>query len=287
MIIVPNLLQRLVAHYGVDAEALGLEMQGAKRVRTRTWLAGRNGTPRHEIQSLPTAFPPFKGVITDKVLRIEQMNLGNRAFYSSGETFSRIILPWPDLPETIIAGMIGRPLSQLIGHPGIGQAMIVTAIGEKDDGGDKKLSINFEMPLAPLRKVATEPSRLHCSQDIDLNEIISRTHDRINAPALDPEILRDSRRWAEAIGTSSLSMLGLQTAHPVKGDAVLIAMSFPYSKDTAKSVGRAGVGAWFDRNTYAWNMEPTTRSLEWLSGFLETRDVVIGPDGAIHCKRKP
>lgn len=115
MIIVPDILQRLVQHYGIDAKMLSEECLSAERVRTRTWLAGSNGTSRTVLESLPSAFPPFKGHINEGILRVEMLKLASGVMFESRKRISRIKMPWPNIPEIVISASVDRPLEQLIG----------------------------------------------------------------------------------------------------------------------------------------------------------------------------
>lgn len=285
MIIVPDIMQRLVQHYGVDALKLSAECEKAERVRTRTWLAGRGGTPRRELESLPSAFPPFKARIDEGVMRIERLRLGYGAIFESGKTYFRITMPWPNLPETLITALPGRPLAQLLGHAGIGNNVIIINTKMRDDDGEIKMIINVDMPHNLLKEVDTTSSQLPDDEGPNLDAIIHQSHDVIDAPAFSEEAMLDTRKWGDELGTTAHKVVGLSLIKPFKQDAPHVALRFPYSKDTAAIVGKSGVGAWFDRNSYAWHIEPTQRSLVWLAEFLETQDVIIGPDGRIHCRR--
>lgn len=284
MVTVPDILQRLVAHHGVDAVALVNELGGHDRVRTRTWMAG-SGTPRHVLQCLPSAFPPFKALVVDRELRIERLRLGGGAVFQNGATFSRIVMPWPELPETIVAALPGRPLSELLGHPGIGRTTTIVSVARRDEDDEPHMVLRLDMPRDALQPVDTTPSAAVVTQIPEIDEIIGETHQRIDAPALSDESAVDTRTWREELGVPALKILGLRIERPVRDDEAHIAIRFPYDKDTVALVGRAGMGAWFDRNTYAWQLEPTARAVEWLREFVATRDVVIGPDGHISCRR--
>lgn len=282
--IVPDILQRLIAHHGIDVVALRDELSQHGRHRTRTWLAG-GGTPRHVIQTLPTAFPPFKAVVVDGELRVEMLRLGAGATFESGATYSRLSMPWPDLPETIIDALPGRPLSQLIGHPGIGRTTTITRVTMKDDDDIPRMVLVLDMPRASLTAVDTAASERDITSAPQIEAIIEETHDVLDVPALDEESTVDTRTWAAAIGPGTRRIIGLRVEYPVTPDEAHIAIRFPYDKNMVDTVGRAGMGAWFDRNGYAWQLEPTARAIAWLREFMATCDIVVGPRGRIHCRR--
>lgn len=286
MIVVPDIVQRMVAHHGVDVVALDRELRLHQHVRTRTWMAGGGGTPRHVLETLPTAFPPFKAHVFEGRLRVERMRIGQDAFLEGGATFVRLAMPWPQLPDTILAALPGRPLADLVGHPGIGADTRILKVGARDNGGVTLIVLGLDMPHAALAPVDTTPSRKMVTHDLALDALISETHEAMGMPALDGTVVVDSRTWHALLEMPGASIAGLRIEHPAMQDDPHIALRFPYDKAVALGVGRAGVGAWFDRKAYAWQIEPTPRAIEWLRTFLATRDVIVGPDGRIHRRRR-
>jgi hypothetical protein len=133
MVTVPLVLQRLVDIHGVDARALACELVGD--VRTRTWPSTSPGVVR--IAALPDDFPRFRGSVTGDRLRITAMRLTEDVVFSTSARAARLTMPWPALPDTLVAALPGRALADLVGHPAIDPQtrILAQSRSEHADGG--------------------------------------------------------------------------------------------------------------------------------------------------------
>jgi hypothetical protein len=279
-VLVPDIFQRLVEIHGVDVAHLHGELEG--KIRTRTWPGSDAG--RAELQTLPDDFPRFKGVVVADVLRIQGMRLPGEVVFSTGSAFARIDMPPPVLPETVISALAGRRLEELLGHPAIGPAPVISAASRTLDArGAAVLRLDLDMPLRRLTQ-GRPPTRTTEREIPDLDALTALTHERTGAPPVDDAVATDPRLWSGLL--PPWRIFGLRSERSAHDESPVVALRFPYDRKTVAAVARAGCGAWFDRDTYSWRILPTGDSLTALSRLLaEMADIVITPDGALHIRR--
>jgi hypothetical protein len=278
--LVPVLFQKLVGMHGVDAVRLAREMHG--KVKTRTWPG--TAIDRHDLGSLPDAFPRFKGEVVAGVLRIETLRLTDGDTLTAMHRHTRLETALPALPDSVLAAMPGRRLAEIIGHPAVDAVTTVTGVDvRKAPDGSPRLVLELDMHRVPLSIIDLPRTIVPRHGPADLDELISRTHARATGiPVMTDGDLTDPRLWHGIVGRA-WSMVGLSNEVSMAGGDPVVAVRFPYDRRLATALGRAGAGAWFDRTSYSWRVQPGPGQLDRLSDFLgRCADVVIGPDGHLH-----
>lgn len=281
MIAVPILFQRLLDMHGIDVTALALELDAPGPVRSRRWPAGEQG--RRPLASLNDDFPRFKGQMANGLLRIDAMRLREDCAFIARVRVTRLTIPRPELPDTVIAALPGRRLAQLLDHPAVDHETTILSFTEEIGWkGRRDLAMELDMPrVGMVQRVAVATART--AEPVDLARLIARTHTAIaGAPVMQPAMRFDPRSWEAALD-GRYGMVGLTcdaADHPVM-------VRFPYDPDRVHGIGRGGFEAWFDRGSYCWRVPARDASLDSLSEFLrEHADIVIAPDGSLHLLRR-
>lgn len=274
------MFQKLVGMHDVDVARLLGELVG--KVKTRTWPG--TAIDRRDIESLPDDFPRFKGTVMEGVLRVECLRLTENATFTASARLTRLTIPRPTLPESVVGAMAGRRLADVIDHPAIDAVTTVTGVRDvRSADGLWTIVLDLDMHRVPLHETGEPVMPRMRHRAPDLNALASRTHVAIpGAPRMPADALGDPRTWRGVIDRD-WSMIGLANETSSTDGAPVLAVRFPYDRRMAATFGRAGTGAWFDRTTYSWRVDPGPDQLERLSSFLARHaEIVIGPDGTLY-----
>lgn len=282
MLKVPVLFQNLLRIHAVDVRRFADDTCMEGGIRTRTWPG--SGADRRVLTSLPQSFPRFKGRIAEGSLRIEAMRVTNKAVFSAMPRYTRLTMPLPQIPETILDGMDGQRLCQLLSHPAIDTHTVITGHRmEQDSTGEWQLHLELEMESVDMQPVESGGGSIRLP---DLEGLIASTHARIEGSPLMPENVRsDPRQWEKALD-NRYRVIGLALSRDPVDGRPLVTVRFPYDRSRMRAIGRDGVGAWFDRDIYAWQLAVTSGVMDGLSEFLGRHaDIIVAPDGSLHFKR--
>lgn len=279
-VLVPSAFLRLVHAHAVDVAALRRELVGD--VRTRTWPSGGTGIA---LDSLPDDFPRFHGTVSAGRLTLKSIDLSTRVRLVLGRRASRIIMPMPDLPETLLAAFTGRRLDEMVCHAAIGPDAIVMGTSEGvDRGGRPVLTIAIDMDWVQLRDGDGRTGTPAPRTGTPVEEMIVGTHEALADPRMPLEALVDPRSWEKGFDHR---VVGITPATSGPDGAPAFDVRFPYDPERVAAIGRGGFGAWFDRDAYAWRVPDTDAGRTGLRSFLEMHaDVVVGPDGRLHTRRQ-
>lgn len=280
------LFQRLLVHHGVDTAALRGELAGS--VRSADYM-DRQGL-RKVLESIPTGFPRFKAKVLAERLVVEKLRFKNdNVFSSTGTLFRLSIARPPALPITILNALVGSSITDLVAGPAFSPEMQIksAASGQRTEAGISFpcLDLELEIPLmaltdAPGRNQSTSPAP-------DLMNVLQAGYAPIAAEtaaeivdAIDPA---DPRGWQDDIGYAG-TMIGLRVEQRRRSPH--ICLRTPFSREIASAIGRGALGAWFDRETYAWCIAPgdfdPQRLLEAMAPFtpiviLDQQRAVLRP----------
>lgn len=272
--IVDLLFQNLVDLHGVDADALTDELSGP--VRTPDYPG--KGNAREVLGSLPAGFPRFRGNARDDRLIIERMRFPGDVVYTGTATSATLsIARPPQLPLSLVVGLSGRPLTDLVEGDGFDERMTIlsarTGLRRENSREIETLELALDMPTTLLRGNGSPVAAPSAPRPVDmLSPRLSRYDDDLAHDVIASIQPLDPRRWQDVLAWRG-ALIGLRVEER-RGIPHLV-LRFPYDRRLARTVGTGGFGAWYDRDTWSWCMSAHDFDADAMMEALAVHDPVF------------